>query len=350
MKTAFNLRVIIATALVAATTFSGARAQQRPAGNLKGRVIQSNAAGDNLHVIDPATNKVVGVISDIEVPHGVVLAPDGSRLYVTDEALSTVDFVDAKTLKVTKRVKLSGHPNNLAVSRDGRKVYAGISQAPGAVDVIDVRTETNVKTIPVEGQVHNVYVTPDGKFAVSGSVVSSVITVIDTATDTIAWTMKETSGIRPMTFTTNPDGSTKDIIVQLSNYHGVGVVDFATHKETKRFEMPDIPGRARETEGLQGAPAHGLIITNDKKILWSTSKVYGYVAAYSLPDFKLIKTVDVGSHPEWMTIPPDGKSLYVAVAGDNLTVVVDNKTMEVVARIPVGQVPKRNDSGMLQTQ
>src|SRR6187401_2305650 len=137
MNTAFNLRVIITTALVAATTFSGARAQQRPAGNLKGRVIQSNAAGDNLHVNDPATNKVVGVISDIEVPHGVVLAPDGSRLYVTDEALSTVDFVDAKTLKVTKRVKLSGHPNNLAVSRDGRKVYAGISQAPGAVDVID---------------------------------------------------------------------------------------------------------------------------------------------------------------------------------------------------------------------
>jgi len=351
MKTAFNFRFILSTSLVIGiTAFVGVRAQQRPAGNLKARVIQTNAAGDNVHIIDPATNKVVGVVNDIEVPHGVTVAPDGSRLYVTDEALSTVDFVDAKTLKVTKRVKLSGHPNNLAVSRDGRKVYAGISQAPGAVDVIDTRTETNVKTIPVEGGVHNVYVTADGKFAVSGSVVSSVITVIDTTTDTVAWSMKETSGIRPMIFTTNPDGSTKDIIVQLSNYHGVAVIDFATHKETKRFEMPDIPGREKETEGLQGAPAHGLAITNDKKILWSTSKIYGYVAAYSLPDMKFIKTVDVGSHPEWMTIPPDGKSLYIACAGDNMTVVVDNKTMDVVAKIPVGQVPKRNDSGMLQTQ
>jgi hypothetical protein len=61
---------------------------------------------------------------------------------------------------------LSGHPNNLAVSRDGRKVYAGISQAPARSTSSTLRTETNVKTIPVEGGVHNVYVHADGKFAV----------------------------------------------------------------------------------------------------------------------------------------------------------------------------------------
>ena len=43
------------------------------------RIIQTNAAGDNIHLIDPATNKVVEVIRDIEVPHGVTSAPDGSR-------------------------------------------------------------------------------------------------------------------------------------------------------------------------------------------------------------------------------------------------------------------------------
>ena len=46
--------------------------------------------------------------------------------------------------------------------------------------------------------------------------------------------------------------------------------------------------------------------------------------------------VPVGLHPEWLTIPPDGKSLYVAVAGKDATVVVDNKTMKVVKTIPVG--------------
>ena len=52
-------------------------------------------------MIDPATNQVVGTIEDIEVPHGVAIAPDGRHIYVTDEALSTLDVVDAKTLKVT---------------------------------------------------------------------------------------------------------------------------------------------------------------------------------------------------------------------------------------------------------
>src|SRR5919108_1757635 len=74
----------------------------------KVRIIQTNSAGDNVHLIDPATNKVVGVIEGIEVNHGAAVAPDGSRIYISDEAQSTLDIVDAKTLKVTKRVPLSG--------------------------------------------------------------------------------------------------------------------------------------------------------------------------------------------------------------------------------------------------
>ena len=50
------------------------------------RIIQTNSAGDNVDVIDPVTNKVVGVIHGIEVNHGVAVAPDGSRIYVSDEA------------------------------------------------------------------------------------------------------------------------------------------------------------------------------------------------------------------------------------------------------------------------
>src|SRR6476646_8378024 len=79
------------------------------------RIIQTNAAGDNAHVIDPVTNKVVGVIEGIEVPHGVSAAPDGRQLFITNESLSTVDAIDPKTWKVVKRIPLTGHPNNLMV-------------------------------------------------------------------------------------------------------------------------------------------------------------------------------------------------------------------------------------------
>ena len=40
------------------------------ASDKKVRIIQTNSAGDNIHVIDPDTNKVVGVITGIEVNHG----------------------------------------------------------------------------------------------------------------------------------------------------------------------------------------------------------------------------------------------------------------------------------------
>src|SRR5207248_8246730 len=113
MKTANALRALAALALLVAASTATLPAQQRMAA-MKARVVQTNAAGDNVHIIDPATNKVVGVINDIEVPHGVTVAPDGSRIYITNESLSTVDVVDAKTLAITKRVKLSGHPNNLS--------------------------------------------------------------------------------------------------------------------------------------------------------------------------------------------------------------------------------------------
>lgn len=319
-------------------------------GRLVPRIIQTNAAGDNVHVIDPATNKVVGIINDIEVAHGVTGAPDGTRIYFTNESRHTVDVVDTKSLTILARIPLSGRPNNLAVSNDGLKIYAGIAQAPGAVDVIDTVGLKNVKTVPVDGSVHNVYVTPDGKFAVSGSVASSVISVIDTTTDTVAWTYKETSGIRPMTFETNPDGSTRRIFVQLSNYHGIAVVDWATRKEIARWEMADIPGEHKETQGLQAAPAHGFAITPDKKVLLSTSKWYGQMYAYSVADFKPIGSVHVGHHPEWVALTPDGKTAYVAAAGDNAVSVVDVASLKETARVAVGQVPKRNALVMFRTE
>ena len=312
------------------------------------RIIQTNAAGDGAHLIDPATNAVVAVLRGVDIPHGVTASPDGARLYITNEHRETLDVVDAVALTITSRIKLSGRPNNLAVTLDGRKVYVGIAQAPGAVDVIDTVALKNVKTIPVKGAIHNVYVTPDGKFAVAGSIPQKAISIVDTTTDTVARTIDLSSGIRPMAFTTNRDGSTKDIIVQLSDFHGFAVVDFATGKETARVEHPAIPGEHPHTDGLQGAPAHGLWVSPDGTRLWSTSKVYGYAYVHSLPDLKEVGRVYVGQHPEWVTATPDGRFVYIAAAGDNQVYVVETATLKVVAQIPVGQVPKRNATAMLR--
>src|SRR5437016_9717174 len=46
----------------------------------------TNSAGDSIHVIDPATNKVVQEIKGIEAAHGIAPSPDGARVYVSNEA------------------------------------------------------------------------------------------------------------------------------------------------------------------------------------------------------------------------------------------------------------------------
>lgn len=319
---------------------AGASSRREPS-SVAVRIVQTNAAGDDSTVIDPLTNQVVGRIQDIEIPHGVVGAPDGSQIYITNEAMHSLDVVDARTLRVKRRIPLSGRPNNVAVTGDGSKVYVAIMEMPGSVDIIDVASMTNMKTLPVNGAIHNVYVTPDSRFAVAGSIHTSTINVIDTRTDELAWELQMSSGIRPMTFDTKADGSTRNIYVQLSGFHGFAVVDFDSRREVARIEHPAVPGEQAHLDGLQGAPAHGLAVSPDGSMLWSTSKVYSHVYIHSLPDLQEIGRVFVGQHPEWITFTPDGTRAYIGAAGDNVTYAVDAVKLEAIGKIAVGQVPKR---------
>ncbi len=312
------------------------------------RIIQTNSAGDNVHLIDPATNTVVGIIRGIEAGHGAGGSPDGSRIYISDEAESTLDVVDAKSLTVLHKIPLSGHPNNMAVSKDGRRVYVGIIQTPGGVDVIDTVSMQRVKTVPTQGTIHNAYVTPDGRYVVAGSIAGATINVIDAKTEEPAWTLKMDLGIRPMTFNTNPDGSTKWIFVQLTGFNGFAVVDFATRKEINRINNPDLPpGKKTVPEGSD--PSHGMAVTPDGKTLVVCSRLNNYLYSYSLPDLKLLGSAELGGKGAgWVTLTPDGRTAYVANPVTNDVSVVDVASMKETTRIPVGFVPKRNATVMLQ--
>jgi len=304
------------------------------------RIIQTNSAGDNVHLIDPATDKVVGEIKGIEVNHGAAAAPDGSRYYISNEAESTLDVVDGKSLKVVKSIPLTGHPNNVSIGKDGKRVYVAVVQSPGAVDVIDTASMTRAKSIACKGGVHNTYVTPDDRFVVAGSVVGKMLTVIDRKTEEIVWSLPFDNGVRPIAFETAADGSTKRLFIQLSNLHGFAVLDFATHEEVKRVQLP--AGPAGKKPDIDATPSHGIGVSPDGKTLWIDSSLNNKVYCYSLPDLKLMGGVDVGRTPDWLTFTPDGRKVYVSNAGANSVSAIDTKEMKEVARIPVGYVPKRN--------
>src|SRR3989441_4467816 len=319
------------------------------------RILQSNAAGDRVAISDPATNKVVGVVHGIEAGHGVTASPDGTRMYVSSEADDTLDVADLATLKVIKKIPLSGHPNNIAIAPDGRRVYVGIHQKvgdnPGVADVIDTASLSKIKSIRTEGPVHNIYVTPDGKNVVAGDGTDhGYVSVLDTQTDAPAWSVKLEHSIRPMAISKNPDGSTRSIFVQVGDFNGFVVVDFKTRKEVARITLPNLAhGRIPIISG--SAESHGLAVTADQKILIVCSRLNNALYSYSLPDLKLLGRADLsGKGAAWVTLTPDGKRAYVADPVGNSTLVVDIPTMKEVAKIPVGQVPKRNHTMVIPTR
>jgi YVTN family beta-propeller protein len=315
------------------------------------RVYVTNSAGDSIHVIDPSTNKVIQQIKGIEGAHGVAFSSDGSRVYVSDEADSTLDVFDRKTGKLVKKVALSAHPNNIAVAKDGR-IVVGIAREPGALDIIDPSTLTLSKSVPVNGRLHNVYVTPDGRYVVTGSIRTGIITVIDLATEQPVWEVKLDKGIRPMAIEAGPGGSTKRIFVQLSDFNGFAVVDFAARKEVARVQLPAAKGEF-ETDGDRAtAPSHGIGVAPDGKTLWVTSIPNNAVYVYSLPDLGLkgevaLPSLKLREHglisavANWVTFTPDSKTIYVSNAGLRSVSAIDTKSMKLIAVVPVGEVPKR---------
>jgi YVTN family beta-propeller protein len=326
------MRHILIAVLVCVPAFASAQV----------RIVQTNSRGDNIHLIDPANHRIVGEIKGVPINHGAAAAPDGSRFYFSSEAEQSLAVVDGKTLQITKKIPLTGRPNNISISRDGRRVYVGIVSAPGAVDVVDTASLERVKSIPTKGGIHNVYVTPDGKHVVAGSIAGRVMTVIDQATEEPAWTLFE-EGVRPIAFETNADGSTKRAFVQLSGLHGFAVVDWAGRKEVARIELPnDVPPEKQNTGTFNGAPSHGLGVAPDGRTLWVTSRPNARAYAYSLPDLKLLGAVDVGGLPDWVTFTPDSRQIYVATENNDSVVVIDVPGRKELTKVKVGSAPKRN--------
>ncbi|MDQ1410012.1 MAG: hypothetical protein QOJ41_1747, partial [Acidobacteriaceae bacterium] len=328
------------------------RSDATPASTSKVRIYVTNSAGNTVDVIDPATNKRVQTIYGIELPHGVVFSPDGSRVYISNESESVLDVVDGNTGHILERVPLGGHPNNLTITKDGKRVLVGIRESTGWLDVIDTASLKKTKSIPVSGPVHNVYVTPDGKYAVAGSIDTKNLTVVDLQTDQAVWNLNLGSGVRPMAFEANPDGSTKRIFAQLSGFNGFAVVDFAKHIEEQRIKLPDQPGGYGIAEGRTGTPSHGIGVTPDGKSLWIASTAANALFQYDLPSLNLLGYVELphvypqgqkpsGSVPEWITFTPDGKVLYVSNSGDRSVSAIDTEKRQLVAIIPAGEVPKR---------
>ena len=102
------------------------------------RLYVGNSRGDDVTVVDLSSMKVVGDIKLGERVHGVAVQPDGKRLFVTVESDHTLRIVDTTTQEAAT-VKVSGLPNQVAVTPDGKYVVVPIRDGDKVVTFSSVR-------------------------------------------------------------------------------------------------------------------------------------------------------------------------------------------------------------------
>ena len=147
----------------------------------------TNSAGDSIHVIDPATNKVVQEIKGV-----------GSRPWDCARARRLAGLCQQRGRHHARRLRSrergagqEGAAEQSPQQHRGdqeRRPHPGRHRArPGAVDVIDAKTLTRTKSILVKGRLHNIYVTPDGKHLITGSIPAKLMTVIDLEREVPVW-------------------------------------------------------------------------------------------------------------------------------------------------------------------
>src|SRR5437660_6568794 len=81
----------------------------------------TNSTGDDVTVVDVATNKVLGRIEVGLHPHGIAAPANGSFILVTIEGTrpGQLVWIDPVADKVTHRINIGPAPNQLAISPDG---------------------------------------------------------------------------------------------------------------------------------------------------------------------------------------------------------------------------------------
>src|SRR5580692_3498672 len=93
-------------------------------------------ASNSVALIDTSTNKVKGVVYVGRSPHEAFFTPDGRELWVSVRGEDYISVIDTAQLKETRRVTLANGPGMTMFGSDGKYAFVCSSFTP-ELDVID---------------------------------------------------------------------------------------------------------------------------------------------------------------------------------------------------------------------
>lgn len=240
-----------------------------------------SVGSNSVTLIDTATNKIKGVVYLGRSPHEPFFAPNGRELWVTVRGENYVSVIDPARMQETRRIELANGPGMTMFAPDGKYAFVCSSFTP-ELAVIDVASHKVIKRLPqVSPFSPNIAVTPEN--------------------DEVWITLKDVGKVQ--VFNARPPFQQKAVLDTgpITNH-----VNFASNGNGK-FAYVTIGGA-------------------------NQVKVFRRAA---MPE--LVATIPVGELPHGIWPSGDGSRVYVALENGEHCVAIDTTTNKVVANIPIGQ-------------
>jgi YVTN family beta-propeller protein len=343
-------RTILAAALLAGTALGGigtALAGQAPSGTAApdipisshDRVYTSDQFSNTVSVVDPSTNKFLGVIrlgdptpanfsplyKGQVLVHGMGFSPDHRTIGVVSIGSNSVTFIDTATNTVKHVTYVGRAPHEAFWTQDGKEVWVTV-RGENYIDVLDGHTyqeKTRIATPPGPGMT---IFSPNGKYAYACNSFNPVTDVISVADHKIIATVKQASPFCPDIAAT-PDG--KQV--------------WLTLKDSGKTEVFNAQAPFNVLKVLDTGP-----ITNHVNIVHNANGTFAYVTigglnevkVFRTSDFSQVATIPTGALPHGIWPSGDGTRVYVGLENGDGVAAIDTLTNKVIATPSIGQAPQ----------
>jgi len=302
----------------------------------KDRVYAAEQFSNTVSVIDPSTNRNLGVIrlGDPQpmnlsplykgqvLVHGLGFSPDRKTLAVVSIASNSVTFIDTASNKVKHTTYVGRSPHEAFFTQDGSELWVTV-RGEDYVAVLDGKTYLEKERIKVPNGPGMTIFSPDGTYGYVCSSFTPETVVISTKTREIVGRVKQVSPFCP-NIAASPDG--EQVWLTLKD---VGKTMVVAAKPP--FQVLRIIDTGPITNHVN------FVNTPRGQFAYVTIGGLNQVKVFRTADFEQVATIPVGDLPHGIWPSGDGTRVYVGIENGDAITAIDTSTNAVVATIPNGQ-------------
>ncbi len=303
------------------------------------RVYAAEQFSNTVSVIDPADNRLLGVIRLGEpqpanfsplykgqvLVHGMGFSPDRKTLVVVSIGSNAVTFIDTATNKVRRTTYVGRSPHEAFFTPDGREVWVTV-RGEDYVSVLDATTFAETGRIKTPGGPGMTIFSPDGRYGYVCSSFNPLLTVFDVHTRKQVGQVAQPSPFCP-NLAASPDGA--QIWYTLKDTGKTVAIDARPPFETlKVLDTGPISNHVNFADTPHG------------KFAYVTVGGLNEVLAFRRDNFAKVATVPVGKLPHGIWPSGDGSRMYVGLENGDAMAAIDTATNREIAEIPIGQAPQ----------